>query len=133
MANNLPTPRQSRVSALPSRCEASNRERDCAISDVMSSVLYDAPRLLLKESVQSVPIRNVGRNIAEPATRGRPRARKEAYIMNTITLIVRKSTGIVNVFIPADPFSKHTDGPMGLHIIRRKPLTRCAGTDECAE
>src|SRR5947207_7197720 len=133
MANNLPTPRQSRVSALPSRCEASNRERDCAISDVMSSVLHDASRLLLKESVQSVPIRNVGRNIAEPAACGRPRARKEAYIMNTITLIVRKSTGVVNVFIPADSFSKHSERPMGLHVIRCKPLTRSSRTDECPE
>src|SRR6478672_7664768 len=104
LANNLPTQRQSWVSALPSGCEASNRERDCAVSDVMSSVLHDAARLLLKERVQSVPIRNVGRNIAEPAPSSRSRARKEAYIMNTITLIVGKSTGIVNVLVPSNSF-----------------------------
>jgi hypothetical protein len=53
--------------------------------------------------------------------------------MNTITLIVRKSTGIVNVFVPANPFSEDAERPMGLHIIRREPLTRGSRTDECPE
>src|ERR1041385_9076408 len=100
MANNLPTPQQSRASALPSRREASDCERDCAIPDVMSSVLDDTTRLLLEVGIQSVPIRNVGGNIAEPASGSRSGARKQTYVMHTITLVIRKATGIVNIFVP---------------------------------
>ncbi len=99
----------------------------------MSSVLDDTARLLLEEGVQSVPIRDVGRNIAEPAPCGRPGARKKTYVMHTITLIVRKATGIVNILVPADPFAEYAERPMRLHIIRRQPLTRGTGTDECPE